>query len=128
MANRDFYPLVTDCPERVVMFGSFAPNGSSALDEDDFKGDRGWTAEYISTGLYRVTFSDTYEDLVYFGSKLQLATGADQQTQEGSWVAASRTQDVRVWDASDAAVKDIAANANNRIHFIAVFRNTRLTP
>jgi hypothetical protein len=127
MSNREHYPLVCDSPERVVIAGSFAPNGSSAISAASNKGDRGWSVAYISTGLYRITFDDTYNDLVYFGSKLQLATGADQQTQEGTWTSADRTQDVRVWDASDAAVKDIAADANNRINFVAVFKNTNLT-
>lgn len=124
----ELFPMYCDAPERVVIFGSFAPNGSSAVASASNKGDGGWTVAWTSTGLFTITFDDTYADLVCFQSTLQLATKSDKYTQEGTWTSSARTMTLRVWDASDADVADVSANANNRINFMAVFRNTQLTP
>lgn len=118
--------------ERVFVTGSFAPNGSSALvatrtDTTAFRG-VGWTASYVSTGLYRVTFDGgrKYNQLDAWALGLQLASGDDKTLQLGTYVPPTATADgyvdIRCWDISGAAVADIAANANNRISFMFVFR------
>ena len=40
---------------RVMVAGSFVPNGSSAIDNTKNQG-KGWSVAYTSTGLYTITF------------------------------------------------------------------------
>lgn len=120
MAERNFDFLETIGRKKRVLAGSFAPNGSSALVAADTKG-LGFTAAYVSTGLYRLTFANAYGALNSATATLQLATGDDKYVQIGTYTAADRTLDIRVWDASGGAVADVAANANNRINFVCVF-------
>lgn len=127
MAARNFAPLSALGRGLVAVPGSFAPNGSSAVSASSRKGP-GWTVARTSAGLFTVTFSNKFVDLVAAFATLQLATGADVIVQLGTWTAASRALQIRVWDVSDAAVADIAADANNRINFTAWFSNTSLVP
>lgn len=126
MANRIFHDLGTYSRDRVLISGSFAPNGSSALAATSTYG-TGFTVAYTSTGLYTITFADSYAQLEAFVCTLQLASGADTFLQAGSYSSANKTITIRNWDVSGAAVADIAADANNRINFIAVFANTAAT-
>lgn len=115
---------------RVMVAGSFAPNGSSAVSAASNKGDANggaYTVARTSAGLFTITFADKWDDLLSFVATLQQASGGDQFLQVGTYTAASRTITVRVWDVSGAAVDDVAADANNRINFIAVFRNTSVS-
>lgn len=126
MANRQLEKIWGLGKDYVVVAGSFAPNGSSAIAATSNKG-KGYSVAYTSTGLYTITFTDAYSDLISFMPMLQLATGADTFLQVGTYTAAAKTITIRNWDVSDAAVADIAANANNRINFVAVFRNSSVT-
>ena len=117
MANRFWYEKVRSLlVGRADISGSFAPNGSSALASSGVRG-KGFTVARTSTGLFTITLADQYAKLVSATAGLQLATGDDKVLQFGTYVAASRTLELRVWDVSGAAVADIAADANNRIHF-----------
>jgi hypothetical protein len=122
----------TEGRERVIVSGSFAPNGSSAVattrtDTTALRG-VGWTVARTSAGLFTITFNGgrRYNQLDCFVAFLQQATGGDQFVQGGSYTPPTATADgtitVRLWDISGAAVDDQAADANNRIHFLAVFR------
>lgn len=101
---------------RADISGSFAPNSSSALSAASTYG-KGFTVAYTSTGLFTITLNDTYVKMISASCALQLATGDDKYLQLGSYSASGKTITIRVWDASGAAVADISANANNRIHF-----------
>lgn len=126
MASRIFRKIMGINQGEVRVSGSFAPNGSSAISAASNTG-KGWTVAYISTGLYRITFADKYPFLISGMAVLQLATGDDKYVQLGTYTASSKTLDIRVWDASGAAVADVAANANNRINFDCVFGNLSFT-
>lgn len=122
MAERNFDFLETLGRKKRVVAGSFAPNGSSALVASSTRvTGSGATVAYVSTGLYRVTFTDAYGALLAATATLQLATGDDKYCQLGAYSAANKTLDIRVWDVSGAAVADVAADANNRISFVCVF-------
>jgi hypothetical protein len=127
MANRNFEPLRAAGGERVVISGSFAPNGSSALSAASTYG-RGFTVARTSAGLFTITLADQYYQLEAATATLQLASGDDKVVQFGTYTAASKTITLRVWDISGAAETDVSANANNRIHFCLVFKNTNHTP
>ncbi len=126
--KRNLAPVRTLVRELIPIVGSFAPNGSSAIVASSRKG-LGWSVAYTSTGLYTITFSDTFADLVAFECSLQLVTAADSFLQMGTLVnTATPVVQIRNWDISSAAVADIAANANNRIHFVAWLRNSAAKP
>jgi hypothetical protein len=128
--NRDLYPGYQDEPERVDIGGSFAPNGSSAVSAASNRGDRYWTVEYISTGLFRVTFNAnakfTAAQIIRMNHSLQHTTAAARFPQFGDYNATNRTLDIRIVDGS-GNVQDVAANANNRISFELVVTTTNLT-
>lgn len=111
----------------VVIDGSFAPNGSSALSAASRQGN-GYTVARTSAGLFTVTLSDKFSALVSATATLQLATAADVMVQIGTVVIASKTIQIRCWDFSDGAVADVAADANNRINFTFKVKNTALLP
>lgn len=120
MAERNFDFLETIGRKKRVVSGSFAPNGSSALVASSTYG-YGFSVAYTSTGLFTITFANSYLRLQSVVASLQLATGDDKFVQVGSYSAANRTLTIRVWDVSGAAVADVAADANNRVHFVCVF-------
>ncbi len=128
MSKRNYAPVRTMVRELIPIVGSFAPNGSSALDATARKG-LGFSVAYTSTGLYTITLTDTYADLVSFSCSLQLTTGDDKVLQMGTLVnTATPVIQVRCWDISAAAVADIAAAAGNRINFVAWVRNSAVKP
>jgi len=125
MANRDFMSNVQALDEEVkIVAGSFAPDTANA--PTTVRG-RGFTVARTSTGLFTVTLADTYPLLIAGDVSLQLAAGADLIVQLGAIdVASAKTVQIRVWDISDGAVADIAANANNRINFVLVLKNSAI--
>ena len=117
MADRMWYEKIrTLLLGHTIIAGSFAPNGSSALVATSTFG-RGFTVARTSAGLFTITFADKYAKMVGSSVALQLATGDDKIVQLGTYTAASKTVTIRSWDISGAAETDIAANANNRVHF-----------
>jgi len=127
MSYRNYAPVRTLVRELIPVVGSFAPNGASAVSATSRKG-LGWSVARTSAGLFTITFTDKYNDLVCAESSLQLASADDKFTQIGTWTANTKALQIRVWDVSGGAVADVAADANNRIHFVAWFRNSAATP
>lgn len=125
MASRNTFRPRTLNPEAVCIMGSFAPNGSSAVAASSRKG-RGWTVARTSTGLFTVTFTDKFNALLSATATLQLATPDDKAAQIGTWTASTKALQILVFDASAAAVADVAADANDRINFVAWFMNSSL--
>lgn len=125
MAARNLAPVRALVRDLVPIIGSFAPNGASAIVATSNKG-LGFTVARISAGLYRLTFTDKFADLVSAQSTLQLAAAADLHVQVGTYTPASKTLDIRV--VAVATETDVAANANNRINFVAWFRNSSALP
>jgi hypothetical protein len=112
-------------PRRYVVYGSFAPNGSSALDSTALKGDIAlFTVAYISTGLYRVTLGYNANGIDNVTTGFQLNAAAAQSLQLGPIDETNRTIDLRVVNSSTGAVADVAADANNRIHFTIALRGS----
>ena len=109
----------------VIVAGSFAPNTAGTIDNTSNKG-KGFTVAYGgSTGLFTVTFTDKYADLISITVSSQLATAADSCMNAGTYNASARTLVLRNYTGGSLA--NIAADANNRVNFIAVFRNTSIT-
>jgi hypothetical protein len=124
MANRMWQPHQGSLDVGVVAVqGSFAPNGGSAVSAASNKG-KGWSVAHTSTGLFTITLEDVYPAMLSATATLQLATAADQFVQIGAIDLSAKTVQIRVWDVSAAAVADVAADANNRINFRLIFRNS----
>jgi hypothetical protein len=112
-------------PRRYVVFGSFAPNGASALDSTAVKGDIAlFTVAYVSTGLYRVTLGYNVNGIDNVTTGFHLAAAAAQGLQVGPIDETNRTIDLRVVNSSTGAVADVAADANNRISFTIALRGS----
>lgn len=125
MSNRNYQGAVVALNPMVRWIGgSFAPNGSSAIDQSTRLG-LGWSVAYTSTGLYTVTFTDAFPNLLCAVASLQLTTGDDKFLQIGVYSAANKTLQIRCYDASGAALADAGAG---RINFSCFFSDTTVTP
>lgn len=127
MASRNFAPVRAITREMVFIEGSFAPNGSSAVSATSRQG-LGWSVARTSAGLFTVTLTDKFAALVRGLVSLQLTTGDDKIVQIGAVDLSAKTIQIRVWDISNAAVADIAADAGNRINFSFVLQNSSMLP
>ena len=124
MANRTWREPESKNIGVVNVEGSFAPNGSSAIDSASNSGS-GWSVVRTSTGLFTITLEDSYVGVYAASAHLQLAAGDDKIAQLGAIdVTSAKTVQIRIWDVSAAAVADLADNANNRIHFSLQLKNT----
>lgn len=125
MANRTLYGIQTLGKNRVVLAGSFAPNGSNPISSASVLG-RGFSVAYTSTGLYTITLDDVWAQCDAAIATLQLATADDKFVTVGAIDLSARTVQIAAWDISGGAKADITADANNRINFVLVLRNSTL--
>lgn len=123
MANRNFATIQALDRGVKIIEGSFRPNGASAVDASQNQG-IGWSVARTSQGLFTVTLQDKYVSLISASADLQLAVAADRKCQLGSIdVTSAKTVEIRVID-SAAAVQDVASDANNRVHFCLMLKNS----
>jgi len=125
MAAKIFFDVQALNPHVKIVCGSFKPNGSSAVDNDDNTG-TGFTVARGGTGSFTVTLDAKYPALLSGQCSLALNAAADSKVMFGAIdVASAKTVIINVITTASAA--DIAAHANNRIHFALFLRNTDLT-
>ena len=98
VASRVTHKMKTIGINRVHVHGSFAPNGGSALVAASTNG-KGFSVARTSTGLYTVTFDNTYPELVSAYAHCQVADAKPTFAQFGDYVAASKTMVIRVFQA-----------------------------
>lgn len=124
MANRNLAnPQVLNRGE-VIICGSFAPNGASAVAATSNLG-IGWSVVRTSAGLFTVTLEDSWVSLTSAQVSLQLATVAAVAVQLGTIdVVTAKTVEIRALSSSAGTVTDVAADANNRIHFELRLKNS----
>lgn len=108
--------------ERVIIQGSFAPNAALQPVAASNKG-VDFSVAWISTGLFRITFIDSFPDMESMTLSISMSAATDVVAQLAS-VYSSVTRQVDIRILAVAAVTDIAANAANRVNFQAVFKNT----
>lgn len=125
MAIGPFFRVLTRNREPVVIEGSFAPNGAGAVDNTSNEG-VGFSVARSGVGVFTVTFKETFFALISHQLGLQLNALADSDLQLGAVSLSGKTAVINVKTAGVAA--DIAANANNRIHFKFTFRNNTVKP
>jgi len=122
MAARDFGQFTGTYGRGLVeICGSFAPNGAGAIDNTANAG-KGFSVTRSGAGTYLVALDDpffAYETAIV---TLQLSAADDKMLQVTG--ALGQTFTITCWDISGAAAADIAANANNRVNFRCVVKNS----
>lgn len=127
MAARSLIEALALQRDMVIIAGSFAPNGGSAIDPLSRTGP-GWSVARSNTGLYTVTLTDKYNALLSAQATLQLAVADDKFANIIAVNLAAKTIQIGVWDVSGAALTDVAANAGNRVNFVFMLSNTAQVP
>jgi hypothetical protein len=119
MAHRIWHDVQTAKKGRKVISGSFAPAGAGAITA--LKGAGAISAARFGVGQFFVVLpaSMVVESVTL---SLQLAAVADRFIVVDSVTAATNAFAIRVIDGANVA-QEIAADANNRIHFTVVARN-----
>lgn len=121
MAEQNYDTVEIKGRKKRKVCGSFAPNGNSALvAANTYVSGGDATVTYVSTGLYRINLVHRYKRLLSAVPGLQLATADNRALQFGTYNASAGTLEVRSVDET-GTVQDIAADANNRIHFELTF-------
>jgi hypothetical protein len=125
MASRIFDCLQVLGKGIKVVHGSFGPDTANA---PGLVLGKGFTVARTSTGLFTITLTDSYVSLISADCSLQLASADDKYVQFGAIdVKTAKTVQIRVMDVSGAAVADVAKDANNRIHFTLLLKNSSVT-
>lgn len=126
MANRFWYTkLQSLLCGRTDISGSFCPDGASVVQRNDARRalrptGAGYTVAHgVGLGRFVVTFPDAYVRLISATATIQLATAADTYVQVGTYNPVTRTIELVVLTGGVPA--DIAADANNRVHFQFTF-------
>lgn len=114
----DAFPSKRNNPDSRVVSGSFAPNGSSAIDSSKTLGRGIKSVTYVSTGLYKVKLEDNFDKLKSWSLSIQLSAAADKKLQLGTVdLAASGGAELQIRSVAVGSVSDIAADASNRVSF-----------
>ena len=116
--------------QTVVKF-TFAPNGSSAIDQTSVKG---WASSvsYVSTGLYRVNFPGNFPAQVLdVGARCRFAAKDARAIEVGTVSPGTSTTPahlfIRAMTVGTTTLEDVAANANNIMSGEIFFANTGVT-
>ena len=116
MASKTFYDVQAVNPHVKILAGSFTTNNTGA----------GWSVARSGTGELTVTLEDSYPGLISAQVSLALNAAADSKCQFGA-IDVTTAKTVVIRTITGTAAADIAANANNRVHFCLILRNTSLT-
>lgn len=108
MSISSWYEAKYNAPGRVLVGGSFRPNGATGVVSGSSKG-RNWSVARTSTGLYTVTFGEWGVSLESFHCSLREAAATPTFVQAGDVSSSNRTAQIRVMQAS-ALTKTIPIN------------------
>ena len=125
MANRIFHDVQALNPGIKIIAGRFKPNGSSAIDNTENLGN-GFTVAYTTTGTYTITLDDVYPGYISAQCSLQHNGGGDKKVHFGA-IDVTSAKTIVIYNVTGASVADLAAHADNHIHFVLYLRNTSLT-
>lgn len=114
--NRNYNQQINVLPRGLVcIMGAFKPNGASAIDNTVNKG-LGFTAARTAAGDYTLTLSDPLVEIISATLSLQLGSGdVDQHISSNAITPSAGTITMTVMNG--ATPQDVAAHANNWIHF-----------
>jgi hypothetical protein len=121
MANRIFSQVQALSRGLKLIAGSFAPAGAGAPTDQNGSG---FSVTRTGAGTFQVKLTDTWPKLNSGKASLQLHTADKLAAQLGDVDLVAKTAVIRVVDSSTGVATDVAANANNRIHFEFWFKNS----
>ena len=125
MAGRTFQPLLGALDPGVVPLGiSWAPNGSSAVDQTSIKGRGVASVARTAQGVFTVTMQDVYPTVLAAVATAQLATAADIVAQVGTSTLTANGKTIVVSLLAGATATDVAADANNRVNLLLILKNS----
>jgi hypothetical protein len=125
MAGRSFQPLLGALDPGVVTLGiSWAPNGSSAVDQTTIKGRGVTSVTRDSAGVFTVALQDVYPTLLAAFATAQLATAADIVAQVGTSTLTANGKAIVVTLLAGAVATDVAADTNNRVNLLLILKNS----
>lgn len=119
MSSIDLREVKATARELVIISGSFAPAGAGAV--TDTRG-KGFSVSRTGVGTFQILLDKVYSALHSQTATLQLAASADTVLQFGTVTLASKTIVLRALTAGTDA--DVAANANNRVNFTLLLKNS----
>lgn len=124
MAGRMFDWLQILGKKRVVIAGSFRPNGSGTVDNALNTG-LGFSVVRDDVGDFTITLEDRFNGIDSAQISLELAAPGDSNVNFGDIdVVTAGTLIVSVFTAGVTA--DLADDANNRVHFNLTLKNTNI--
>ncbi len=129
MKVSDKYPLRSEGRDYVVLAGSFVPAGAGVTAPTGVRG-KGFTVTQTADGVFAVAFTNPYMECVSFVCTARVAAETtDIYAQHGDITAATATagevHGIRTMTAGTPT--SIHADADARVDFVAVFRNSSLT-
>lgn len=126
MAGRSFVQLLGAADPGVVILGfSFATNGASDPVASTITGRGVASVVLAATGVYTITLQDVYPFLLSATASLQLASADDKVAANiGVVDLNAKTIQVRIYDASTAALANVAAATGNRVNVCLVLKNS----
>lgn len=122
MANRDFKPVKALEREVVIIGGRVSfTNGAATVSEGS-----GFTCSAMASGVFTVTLSDKYSDLLYCHATTVGAGGPERYIELTAHdVSSAKTLAFVSNDADDAITDD--ADADQEVQFIAFLKNSSVT-
>lgn len=121
------YDLQGYTPGLRVLCGSFAPNGSSALDSASTKG-TGFAVSRTGVGTFLVTLKAPVVDVVAMHVGRTENTAGTFLVTSTAYSTSARTFTVKaVTPAAQDTAADVSAHANNRINFTLAVKTVKGT-
>jgi len=124
MAEKIFFDVQALNPHVKIIAGTFKPNGTSAIDNTVNKG-AGWTVARTAVGKFIVTLDSVYPGLLSAQVSLQHNGAGDKKVHWGAIDIAAKT--LEIFSITTASAADLAAHAQNHVHFVLFLRNTSQT-
>lgn len=121
MANRIFSQVQALDKGLKLIAGSFAPAGAGA---PTAQLGTGFSVTRTAAGTFQVALTDSWPKLNSARVTLQLNAADKLAAQVGAVDLVAKTAVIRVVDSSTGVATDVAANANNRVHFEFWFKNS----
>ena len=127
MAARAFDLVKSLCKGAVIIAGSFRPNGAGAVNNTLNQGTKGWSVARTGAGQYTITLDDGYPSVVAVVAMPQLNAAADGFMQARGAIDVTTAKTIVLENCVAAVPTDIASNANNWVHFVAVLKNSQVS-
>lgn len=129
MNGHDVQSLKAGGPEPVLLWASFAPNGSSTpltASNEGPPGLRAFTTAYAATGAFTVTLPVGWTPVdtphIFVSAQCESLTEHFAVCVTGAYSATNRTFVIQAH--RNGTGREVAAHANARIHFAIAFNNS----